>query len=267
MKYQKYIFSLLLLIVLGFNKIVYAANENECYYQTNDVALSYNADTNKFSIDKRITTDITFRGEKLINRNKSKTDSATGITVTAVSSGCPQYIVYRHKSRFLFDSDGVWGFDNAADANKFLTASTQIKNMAAWQASAYNANGTKRTSSEYYGTLSTSPRSNTMRVDSGGTSVNVTCDELFDSELKKLINDILKYPRYLVPALVIVYGTLDFFKAVIASKEDEMKKAQKTFIKRVIMAILVFLVPVFVNAIMYLANIVWEGLGYTSCNI
>ena len=106
-----------------------------------------------------------------------------------------------------------------------------------------------------------------MTVDGGGTSVNVTCDELFDANLKKLINDVLLYPKYIVPSLIIVYGSVDFFKAVIAQKEDDMKKAQKTFIKRIIMGILVFFVPVFINAIMSLANIVWEGMGYTSCNI
>ena len=82
----------------------------------------------------------------------------------------------------------------------------------------------------------------------------------------EIINDILKYPRYIVPALVLVLGTVDFFKAVVAQKEDEMKKAQMTFIKRVIIGVAVFLVPVFINAIIWLANLAWKGLGYTTCN-
>ena len=66
--------------------------------------------------------------------------------------------------------------------------------------------------------------------------------------------------------MIVGYGSFDFFKAVVAQKEDDMKKAQKTFIKRIIMGVLVFFVPVFINAIMNLAKIAWEGLGYTSCN-
>ena len=94
----------------------------------------------------------------------------------------------------------------------------------------------------------------------------MSCDELFDSSIMEIINDILKYPRYIVPALILLLGTLDFLKAVMASKEDEMKKAQRTFIKRVIIGVAVFLVPVFMNAIIWLANLAWKGLGYTTCN-
>ena len=46
-----------------------------------------------------------------------------------------------------------------------------------------------------------------------------------------------------------------------------MKKAQKTFIKRVIVGVAVFLIPVIINALMWLADIAWEGLGYTHCDI
>jgi len=45
-----------------------------------------------------------------------------------------------------------------------------------------------------------------------------------------------------VPILLIVYGMIDLGKAVIASKEDEVKKATKAFTKRFIYAVCVFLV-------------------------
>ena len=95
--------------------------------------------------------------------------------------------------------------------------------------------------------------------------------EIFGSKsdpdsLSYLINEILMYPKYIVPALVIGLGTLDFAKAIIASKEDEMKKAQATFIKRVIIGISIFFVPLIINIIMYLADIVWNG-AFTTCGI
>ena len=114
---------------------------------------------------------------------------------------------------------------------------------------------------------STSPNDN-YTVDGVTTSdEQLSFEELFDPSIMELINDVLKYPRFIVPIIIIVLGTLDFFKAVMAGKEDEMKKAQKTFIKRVIIGVLVFLVPVLINAIMWLANIAWEGLGYSTCNL
>ena len=42
--------------------------------------------------------------------------------------------------------------------------------------------------------------------------------------------------------MLILFGMIDLGKAVIAGKEDEMKKAQGTLIKRVIYAVAIFLV-------------------------
>ena len=45
-----------------------------------------------------------------------------------------------------------------------------------------------------------------------------------------------------IPILLIIYGMIDLGKAVIASKEDEIKKATKAFGKRFLYAVLVFAV-------------------------
>lgn len=101
--------------------------------------------------------------------------------------------------------------------------------------------------------------------------LDINCNGLFGSKndpdsLRNLIDEILAYPRIIVPALVIVLGMIDLAKAVIASKEDEMKKAQSTFVKRLIIGVAFFLIPVFVDIIMWLADIVWNGM-YTSCGL
>jgi hypothetical protein len=87
------------------------------------------------------------------------------------------------------------------------------------------------------------------------------CELLFDEGLKSFLKDILMYPKIIVPILVILLGTLDFAKAVISSKEDEMKKAQTTFIKRLLLGIVIFFVPTIIDIIMYLANFVWSHFG------
>ena len=61
-----------------------------------------------------------------------------------------------------------------------------------------------------------------------------------------------------VPILLIVLGSIDLGKAVIASDEKEVKAAQSRLIKRVIYAVLVFLVPQIVSLIM---NVVAIGVG------
>lgn len=47
--------------------------------------------------------------------------------------------------------------------------------------------------------------------------------------------------RGLVPVILIVMGVFDFARAIIGSNEDEIKKKQNKFIKRLIAAVIVFL--------------------------
>ena len=53
-----------------------------------------------------------------------------------------------------------------------------------------------------------------------------------------------------IPILLILYGTIDLGKAVIASEEKEVKAAQSRLIKRIIYAALIFFVPMIVFVIM-----------------
>jgi len=62
------------------------------------------------------------------------------------------------------------------------------------------------------------------------------------SKLAHVIYLVVKAIQVVVPILLIIWGMLDLGKAVMAQKEDEIKKGQQTFVKRVIAAILVFFV-------------------------
>ena len=57
-----------------------------------------------------------------------------------------------------------------------------------------------------------------------------------------LINIIINIIMIGVPILLIIFGMVDLGKAVIASKEDEVKKATKAFGKRFLYAVGVFAV-------------------------
>lgn len=52
-----------------------------------------------------------------------------------------------------------------------------------------------------------------------------------------------------IPVILVVMGTLDLFKGITAQKEDEMKKGQQMFVKRLIGAALIFFVFVIVKVI------------------
>ena len=78
------------------------------------------------------------------------------------------------------------------------------------------------------------------------------CEDL--GPLISIIKGVVKLVQFGIPFLLILFGVIDLGKAVISSKEDEMKKAQSTLIKRVIYAVAVFLVVTIVTAVMGLVG-------------
>lgn len=53
---------------------------------------------------------------------------------------------------------------------------------------------------------------------------------------------VVTFVKIAIPVILVILGMLDLGKAVVASKEDEIKKAQQLFIKRLIAAVVVFLI-------------------------
>ena len=73
----------------------------------------------------------------------------------------------------------------------------------------------------------------------------------------------MKVVTIAIPIALIVFGTIDLGKAVIASEEKEVKAAQKRLIQRFIYAALVFFVPTLVYFAM---NLVAKGEGEGDTN-
>lgn len=78
-----------------------------------------------------------------------------------------------------------------------------------------------------------------------------------------LVKDLLELLKFLVPMLLIVMLSLDFFKAVIAGREDDMKKNLNIAIKRLLFAAFIFLVPEVVNISMSLLGD--AGVNFAVC--
>ncbi len=81
----------------------------------------------------------------------------------------------------------------------------------------------------------------TLAIDAC-TNVSFLATVLF---LKKII----KIISYIVPVILILLMTIDIAKAVIASDDNQMKKAQNLAIKRIVWGIVIFFVPIVVNAV------------------
>ena len=85
-------------------------------------------------------------------------------------------------------------------------------------------------------------------------TVNLVCGDsttlVIDSMIPQLTSTLITLIKVGVPILLIVYGMLDLGKAVMAQKEDEIKKGWQTFTKRIIAAVIVFLVIFIVQIVL-----------------
>lgn len=65
--------------------------------------------------------------------------------------------------------------------------------------------------------------------------------------------------QVVVPILLIIWGMIDFAKAIIGQDEDKIKAGQKLFMKRLIAAVIVFLVVTIVQLLINVAAGIAEG--------
>lgn len=110
-------------------------------------------------------------------------------------------------------------------------------------------------------------------------SADISCstipDARIDESIPDLVSTIVKIIQIVVPILLVVLGLLDLAKGVASQKEDEIKKGQQTFIKRLIAGVLVFFVIAIVKLvvsvvakddnIMGCVDCFLYGSGHSSC--
>lgn len=77
--------------------------------------------------------------------------------------------------------------------------------------------------------------------------------------LVRVVVQLIKIFMIIIPIGLIIYGTIDLGKAVIASDEKEVKAAQNRLIKRFIYAALIFFVPMLVGVVMNVVSAGGEG--------
>jgi len=75
------------------------------------------------------------------------------------------------------------------------------------------------------------------------TACNTFGDDVaIDIKIPNTVSMIIRVIQIAVPIVLVIFGMIDLFKGLMASKEDEIKKGQQTFIKRLIAAAVIFFV-------------------------
>lgn len=71
--------------------------------------------------------------------------------------------------------------------------------------------------------------------------------------IPKVVSTAYTMIQIAVPVVLVIMGSLDLFKGISAQKEDEIKKGQQMFVKRLIVAALVFFAFVIVKVVISFA--------------
>ena len=72
---------------------------------------------------------------------------------------------------------------------------------------------------------------------------------MIDEKIPNTVHTGITAIKIVVPILLVVFGMIDLLKGITAQKEDEIKKGQQIFIKRLINGALVFFVFTIVQLI------------------
>ena len=103
-----------------------------------------------------------------------------------------------------------------------------------------------------------------MFIEKGGIIMLFldTCADLWPI-INLIKNGLIPLIQIGIPIILIVLGMFDLGKAVVASKEDEIKNAQKLLIKRFVYAVAIFFVVFIVTVLFNLVADTGNGQGDT----
>ncbi len=82
-------------------------------------------------------------------------------------------------------------------------------------------------------------------VFGAGTEANKTFLQILGTAIL-----VVRVLQIVIPIALIIWGTIDLGKAVIAGEDKKIQEGRQIFIKRLIAAVIVFLVPFVVNLVM-----------------
>jgi hypothetical protein len=105
-----------------------------------------------------------------------------------------------------------------------------------------------------------------------GSNTDASCNGIFTQEALDLIDECLGYFRILAPVVLILMIAVDFFTAVIGmeppgGRDEAMRKAVSRTTKRIIAAILLFLIPTIVKVLLSMDGIKGTIVSDPNCGL
>ncbi len=92
--------------------------------------------------------------------------------------------------------------------------------------------------------------------DANLTVGDATCDGILgNSQFREYLIDFLNIIRIVGVAMVIIFSSIDFGKALIAQDNDALKKSSQTAFKRLTTAIVIFFLPIILNILLTITGL------------
>lgn len=86
--------------------------------------------------------------------------------------------------------------------------------------------------------------------ESNNSNNNVSCNDELIEKVVVIISFVLKLIQIAVPIILIIMSSIDLVKAIVAGKEEEIKKSEISAVRRLIAAVIVFLVPFIISTLL-----------------
>lgn len=70
----------------------------------------------------------------------------------------------------------------------------------------------------------------------------------------KFIGKIVLIVKIAIPIIIIIFGVVDFFRAITGAKDDEIKKSARSLLFRVLAGVIIFLIPTIISVVFSLID-------------
>lgn len=115
------------------------------------------------------------------------------------------------------------------------------------------------------------PKPDDKNPEESNSGVSIVDDYCSDENFIKpfiFIGRIFTIIKILIPILIIIFGMIDLFKAVIGSKDDEIKKSIRSLLFRAIAGVVIFFIPTIVHLLFLLIDD-WKNYEttYSKCSL
>lgn len=99
-----------------------------------------------------------------------------------------------------------------------------------------------------------------------GDQISKNCEGILGDELLGFISKIFRWIQIAAPIFVIIISGIEFAEAILQDDKDALKKASNKFIKRLIVAVALFFIPMILEVLLKVFNEVSGGFSST-CGI